>query len=149
MSHKRKRFSTLSDDELAEIRRRKIERLKQMAAEPKVKEPLANGSVNLLTDANFWKTIQKTKTAMVDFFGTWCTPCKALASIFQQLAQDYKGDVYFAKVDIDRNPRITAQFGVQSVPMVVVFKNRKPAGNLPGLRRYADYDMVIQQLLET
>ncbi|TFG14123.1 thioredoxin [Candidatus Thorarchaeota archaeon] len=139
----------MSDDDLAEIRRRKIERLRQMAKEPVVREPLANGSVNLLTDSNFWETVQKTKTAMVDFFGTWCNPCKALAPILQQLAQDYKRDVFFAKIDIDRNPRTTAQFGVQSVPMVVIFKNGKPAGNIPGLRRYAEYDMVIQRLLES
>ena len=55
--------------------------------------------------------------------------------------------MYFAKIDIDRNRRTVGQFGVQSVPMVIVFKDGKPVGNLPGLRGYADYDMVITQLL--
>ncbi len=137
----------LSDDELAEIRRRKMKLLMEQAQKPKVAEPLANGQVNLLHDNNFWQTIQKTKVALVDFYGEWCNPCKALAPIFAELAQDYAGKAYFAKIDIDRNRRTVSQFGVQSVPMVIVFKDGKMAGQLPGLRSYADYDMALSQLV--
>ena len=93
----------LSDDELAEIRRRKMKLLMEQAQKPKVAEPLANGQVNQLHDNNFWQTIQKTKVALVDFYGEWCNPCKALAPIFAELAQDYAGKAYFGKIDIDRN----------------------------------------------
>jgi len=137
----------LSDDELEEIRRRKMQLLMERAQQPKAAEPMANGQVNLLFDHNFWDIIGKTKIAFVDFYGEWCNPCKALAPIFSELATDYAGKVYFGKIDIDKNRRAVAQFGVQSVPMVVVFKDGKPVGNLPGLRGYADYDMVISQLL--
>lgn len=114
---------------------------------PKEMEPMANGRVNLLTDANFWPTIQKTRFALVDFFGQWCSPCKTLAPIFTSLAQDYQGKVYFAQIDIDLNRRTTAQFGVQSVPMIIAFRDGKPLGKIPGLRTYNDYDMVLEQLL--
>ncbi len=137
----------LSDDELEEIRRRKMQLLIERAQQPKVAEPMANGQVKILFDHNFWQTIQKTKNAFVDFYGEWCNPCKALAPIFTELAKDYVGKVYFAKIDIDRNRQTVGQFGVQSVPMVIVFKDGKPVGNIPGLRGYADYDMVISQLL--
>jgi thioredoxin 1 len=136
----------LSDDELEEIRRRKMKILMERAQKPKVAEPLANGQVNQLFDHNFWQTIQQTKVALVDFYGEWCNPCKALAPIFAELAQDYKGKAYFAKIDIDRNRTTVGQFGVQSVPMVIIFKDGKPVGQLPGLRGYADYDMVLSQL---
>jgi len=136
----------LSDDELEEIRRRKMKILMEQAQKPKVAEPMANGMVNLLFDHNFWQTINKTKIAFVDFYGEWCNPCKALAPIFAELAKDYEGKVFFGKIDIDRNRRTTGQFGVQSVPMVIVFKDGKPVGNLPGLRGYADYDRVLSQL---
>lgn len=116
--------------------------------QPEVLEPIANGQVNLLTDSNFWQTLQQTKTALVDFYGEWCGPCKALAPIFIELARDYAGKVYFGKIDIDRNVRTTTQFSVQSVPMVVAFKNGKPASNLPGLRRYNDYDALLTRMLE-
>ncbi len=137
----------LNDDELEEIRRRKMQILMERAQQPQILEPMANGQVNLLTDANFWITIQQTKLAFVDFFGEWCNPCKALAPIFTELAQDYKGKVYFAKIDIDRNRRATSQFGVQSVPMVIAFKDGKPLGKLPGLRPYADYDSILEQMV--
>jgi thioredoxin 1 len=140
----------LNDDELEEIRRRKMKILMERAREaekPKEMEPMANGRVNLLTDANFWSTIQKTKFAIVDFFGQWCGPCKTLAPIFSALAQDYQGKVYFAQIDIDLNRRTTSQFGVQSVPMVIAFKDGKPLGKIPGLRSYNDYDMVLEQLI--
>jgi len=137
----------LSDDELEEIRRRKMQLLMERANKPKVDEPMANGQVNLLFDQNFWQKIQQTKIAFIEFYGEWCNPCKVLAPIFAELAKDYEGKVFFGKIDIDRNRRTVGQFGVQSVPMVIVFKDGKAVGNLPGLRGYADYDMVITQLL--
>jgi len=140
----------LNDEELEEIRRRKMQILMeraQQAQKPQPLEPMANGRVNLLTDANFWQTIQKTKFALVDFFGQWCSPCKTLASIFAELAKDYEGKVFFAKIDIDQNRRTTVQFGVHSVPMVIAFKDGKPIGKLPGLRQYADYDMALEQMV--
>ncbi len=139
-------FKMLNDDELAEIRRRKMELLMERAKEAEMPEPMAKGQVVLLTDATFWQTIQRTKLAFVDFYGEWCQPCKQLAPIYAALAQDYKGKVFFAKIDIDRNPRTTAQFGVQSVPMVIVFKDGKPVGSLPGLRPYDEYDMLLERL---
>jgi len=137
----------LSDDELEEIRRRKMQLMMERAQKPKVAEPMANGVVNHLYDHNFWQTIQQTKIAFVEFYGEWCNPCKVLAPIFAELAQDYKEKVYFAKIDIDRNRMTVGQFGVQSVPMVIVFKKGKVVGSLPGLRGYSDYEMAITQVL--
>lgn len=138
------------DDELAEIRRKKMQQLLQQAQapqQPTATEPMSNGVVNLLVDSTFWPTIQKTRTALVDFYGEWCSPCKMLAPIFSELAQDYRGKVFFGKIDIDKNPRTTAQFGVQSVPMIIAFRDGKPIGQIPGLRTYTDYDLLLQKLL--
>ena len=120
--------------------------LMERAQKPKVQEPMANGKVNPLYDSNFWQTIQQTKLAFVDFYGEWCSPCKALAPVFSELASEYAGKVFFAKVDIDQNRRTAAQFGVQSVPNVIVFKDGKVIGNISGLRRYADYDSLLEKL---
>jgi thioredoxin 1 len=145
--HSRRGDLVLSDDELEEIRRRKMELMLERAQKPKDIEPLANGLVNQLTDQTFWQVIPQTKFAFVDFYGEWCSPCKVLAPIFSELAQEYKGKVYFGKIDIDRNRMTVGQFGVQSVPMVIAFKNGKVVGALPGLRNYNDYDMAIRQVL--
>lgn len=143
----------LGDDELAEIRRRKMELMMKRAKEaqqpkPQVLEPTANGTVTILTEANFWQAIQQTKTALVDFFGEWCGPCKTLAPILAELASEYKSRVYFAKVDIDRNRRLAGQFGVQSVPNVFAFKNGRVVNNLAGVRSWNEYDAWIRRLLE-
>ncbi|MHA1902339.1 MAG: thioredoxin family protein [Candidatus Thorarchaeota archaeon] len=140
----------MTDDDLAEIRRRKMELLMERAKkakDPQLAEPLSRGVVEELTDATFWQTIQQTKNALIDFYGEWCYPCKTLAPIVAELAQEYTGKLFFGKIDIDRNPRTTAQFGVQSVPMVVAFKNGKPIGKIPGLRKFNEYDDVAQQMV--
>ncbi|MGY5876226.1 MAG: thioredoxin domain-containing protein [Candidatus Thorarchaeota archaeon] len=137
----------LNDDELAAIRRRKMELMMERAQQPKVEEPLANGTVVQLTDANFWSIVGQTKTALVDFYGEWCQPCKVLAPILTELSRDYAGKVLFTKIDIDRNPVTQRQFNVQSVPMVFAFKHGKPVGNLAGLRTMNDYDMWVERLL--
>lgn len=142
----------LNDEELEEIRRRKMQILMeraQQAQQPKAIEPMANSIVNELYDSNFWDTVSKTKYAIVDFYGAWCVPCKTLAPILAELARNYAGKVYFAKIDIDKNRRTTVQFGVQSVPMVIAFKDGKPIGKLPGLRSYNDYDTTLEQMLGT
>lgn len=137
----------LSDDELEEIRKRKMQLLMERAKKPKVQEPLANGQVNYLFDGNFWQTIQQTKLAVVDFFGEWCMPCKTLAPMLAELASEYAGKIYFAKVDIDKNRRTTAQFGIQSVPNLFVFRNGKAIGNIPGVRSFAEYHSIVEKLL--
>ncbi|MHA1950830.1 MAG: thioredoxin domain-containing protein [Candidatus Thorarchaeota archaeon] len=140
----------LNDKELEEIRRRKMQILMERAKEaekPQVIEPMANNFVNELYDSDFWPTISKTKYAIVDFYGVWCSPCKMLAPIMAELAREYAGKVYFAKIDIDKNRRTTVQFGVQSVPMVIAFKDGKPIGKLPGLRPFNDYDMILEQMI--
>ncbi len=137
----------LNDDELEAIRRRKMQLLMERASQPKVQEPLAQGAVVELNDSNFWSTIGQTKTSLVDFYGAWCQPCKTLAPILSELAREYKGKVFFAKVDIDRNLATARQFQVQSVPNVFGFKHGKPVNNLPGLRGINDYDMWIERLL--
>ncbi len=140
------------DDELAEIRKRKMQQLIQEAhapPKPEVAEPMGNGVVNVLFDTTFWNTIKQTNTALIDFYGEWCQPCKMLAPIFTELSQDYKGQAFFGKIDIDRNPRTTAQFSVQSVPMIIAFKKGQPVGKLPGLRTYTDYDLLLQKLVSS
>jgi thioredoxin 1 len=137
----------LGDDELEEIRRRKMQSLIERAQKPKEIESMANGLVNQLTDQNFWQTIQQTKTAFVDFFGEWCSPCKVLAPMFSELAHEFKGKAFFAKIDIDINRLTVSQFGVQSVPMVIAFKSGKVVGALPGLRSYNEYYSAVNQVL--
>ncbi len=70
--------------------------------------------------------------AVVDFFATWCGPCKMLAPVFQEAENEVEGKAKFVKIDIDASLDIARQFNVSSVPTVIVFKDGKPVETLVG-----------------
>lgn len=70
---------------------------------------------------------------MIDFWATWCMPCKMLAPVIEELAEEANGAYKVGKVDVDRSPSLAAQFGVMSIPTVIVFKNGKAAEKSVGV----------------
>lgn len=70
--------------------------------------------------------------AVVDFFATWCGPCKMLAPVFAEAGEDMKEEATFYKLDIDESLEIAQQFGVSSVPTMIVFKDGKPVNQIVG-----------------
>lgn len=71
---------------------------------------------------------------VVDFFATWCGPCKMLTPVFEELSAELQGKAKFAKVDIDQSPDIASKFQVVNVPTVKVFKDGQVAKTLVGFR---------------
>lgn len=82
------------------------------------------GAVHL-SDADFASTLKSAgdKPVFVDFFAEWCGPCKLAAPIVDKLAGEYAGQAVITKLNVDENPDSTRQYGVMSIPTVVVFKN--------------------------
>jgi thioredoxin 1 len=77
-----------------------------------------------ITDANFEEVVLKsTMPVLVDFGATWCGPCKALAPVVEQIAEEYAGKAVVAKADVDECPEMSAQFRIRNVPTVLFFKN--------------------------
>ena len=60
---------------------------------------------------------------LVDFWAKWCQPCKAIAPILEQLADDYSGKLKICKLDVDSNKKVSAQYGIRGIPTLMVFKN--------------------------
>ncbi|MEI7789174.1 MAG: thioredoxin, partial [Chlorobiaceae bacterium] len=76
------------------------------------------------TDLNFKAEIlDSDKVALVDFWATWCGPCMMLGPVIEELAGDYEGKAVIAKLNVDENPKIAAQYGIRSIPSLLLFKN--------------------------
>lgn len=94
---------------------------------------MAHEQVKNVTDANFKEAVLKSsKPVLVDFWAEWCGPCKAVAPVVDELATDYLGKVTVCKVNIDDNPETPAQFGIRSIPTLLVFKNGKVVDQIVG-----------------
>src|SRR6188508_3701350 len=86
-----------------------------------------------VTDSDFEAEIEKHEgLAVVDFWATWCGPCRMIAPVLDQLAVEYAGKAKVAKLDVDTNIRTATRFNVRSIPMVIFFKDGKVVDQVIG-----------------
>lgn len=86
-----------------------------------------------VTDANFDAQVLKSDTpVLVDFWADWCGPCKMIAPALEEISEELAGQVTIAKMDIMENPDVPGRMGVQSIPLMVLFKNGEPVAQKLG-----------------
>ncbi len=90
-----------------------------------------------------WK-YEGDKPAIVDFFATWCGPCKALGPVLEELAEEYEGKIYIYKVDVDQEPELSGAFGIRSVPTLLFI----PANGEPSMSPGAPSKAQLKQIIE-
>jgi thioredoxin 1 len=106
---------------------------------------MAGNGILEVTDSNFDQDVLKSETpVLVDFWATWCPPCRALAPIVDELAKDYQGKLTVGKMDVDRNSATPMRYKVTGIPTLLVFKGGQVVEQLVG---YKDKG-VIQQALD-
>ena len=101
-----------------------------------------------LTTSNFEKEVLESDLpVLVDFWAAWCGPCKAIAPVLEELADDYAGKVKVVKVDVDENPETASRFGIRSIPTLMVFKGGEKVDMVMGLQPKADLAALLDKHL--
>ena len=99
-----------------------------------------------LTGENFEQEVLKAEVpVLVDFWATWCGPCRMLGPELEKLAEEQEGKLIVAKVNVDEEEELAAQFGVMSIPTMIVFKNGEQAGKKVGFCKKEEVLQFVEQ----
>jgi len=102
-----------------------------------------------VSDANFESEVIKAdKPVLVDFWAPWCGPCRMVAPIVDELSDEYDGKVKFVKLNTDDNVKTASEFGIRSIPTLLVFKGGKPVGQIIGFRPKSDLKKRLDAAVE-
>lgn len=136
----------MEDEELRIINEKRMKKLQHIVNEKEllknIKEPLN------LDDSNFAQTINKYTLLLVDFWAPWCGPCRMMSPIIDQVGKEYIGKLVVGKVNVDENPNISAQFGISSIPTLILFKRGQAVNNIIGSVSKSRIDEMVKMHLE-
>ena len=108
---------------------------------------MSHDTVTVLDSTFKAEVIDSATPVLVDFWATWCAPCRAIAPSLEELATQYKGKVKIAKVDVDNNQQVAQQFGIRSIPTLLLFKGGKVVEQLVGAMPKSKLEDSIKKTL--
>jgi len=101
-----------------------------------------------VNDSNFDQSVLKSKTpVLVDFWAAWCGPCRMVEPIVEELASEYESKVTVARLNVDENPKTASQYGIMSIPTLLIFKDGAPVSNIIGFRPKAELQRNLDAVL--
>jgi len=103
--------------------------------------------IELTVDSFDSEVLNSEQPVLVDFWAAWCGPCRMIAPIIDQLADEYEGKLKVGKVNVDEQGQLAAQYGVMSIPTLIFFKNGETVERLVGVRPKPELDRIIQKVL--
>jgi len=102
-----------------------------------------------VSDSDFeTQVIESESPVLVDFWAEWCGPCKMVAPVLEELAEEYSGQIKFTKVDVDTNHETAIHYGIRSIPTLLVFKGGKPVDQLIGAVPRAEIKKRLDNALD-
>ncbi|MCL5072231.1 MAG: thioredoxin [Actinobacteria bacterium] len=102
-----------------------------------------------ITDQTFeTEVVKSTIPVLVDFWASWCHPCKMLAPTIEELSKDNSGKIKVVKVDVDANPQNAQKYNILSIPTVIFFNKGEPVNQLVGVQSKESYQAEINKLLK-
>lgn len=109
---------------------------------------MTEGKVSPVTDQDFQKEVlDSDRPTLVDFWATWCGPCRAISPVVEELATTYGDKVNFRKVDIDQNPNTPTQYGIKGVPTLILFKGGQAVDQVVGAVPKDQIEKLIQKAI--
>ena len=100
---------------------------------------MTSENIAQVSDSSFEEDVLKARQpVLLDFWAEWCGPCKAIAPMLGELAEEYRDKVTIAKLNVDENPRTSQRFNVRSIPTLILFKNGQVEGQKVGAPRKSD-----------
>lgn len=129
------------------LNRLPIDRLSESPNCGRCKTPLLDGHPIESTLDNFSALINSEQPVVVDFWATWCNPCVGFAPVFEQVAEERKGEVRFLKVDTEAQQQLAAQFQIRSIPTIMVFKSGQRVDMINGALPKTQFDQWLNQAL--
>ena len=98
-----------------------------------------------VTGANYEQTINTDKLVVIDFWASWCGPCRTIAPIVEELAKEYNGTVVVGKVNVDDEESLSTKFNISSIPTLVFIKNKKIVETVVGVKPKADLKALFDK----
>lgn len=109
---------------------------------------MASEKVLTLNDTSFeTEVIKSDKPVLVDFWATWCAPCKAIAPTIDAIAEEYDGQIKVGKVNVDDSPATPGKYGVRGIPTIILFKDGKVVDQVVGAVPKAQLEALIKKAL--
>jgi thioredoxin 1 len=109
---------------------------------------MASEKVLAFGDSNFdTEVLQSPVPVLVDFWASWCAPCKAIAPIVDALAEDFEGKIKVGKVNVDDNPATPSKYGIRGIPTIILFKDGKVMDQVVGAVPKAQLEALIKKAL--